>query len=368
MLRRELGARVFARSEAAPRELGKSRELADHQRQRDLDLEELRRVDHAAVFPDEFPFQRERDRLFAVGDAPVQKLRRPFCELRRLEADAAASRRLVDGESGGGGEAFGGVRGDSQLAGDGVGFQKPDAVYLFGEAVGVLFHHLGGVVAVALEEPPAVGGGHAEALQKDEFVAAVGVLLPRGGEVGGAAGADPRHFDQPPRGLVEDGERLLPEVLHDQLGGLGADPRHRAAEKARDAVAGPGQDLAEGVGLEFAAELGVILEVSGEFERLAGGRPRQHAAGDEFLPLRVEHHQHREAGIPVLVADVVDFAGDGGLLRQKRGIQARRSSVAVKKENWYPGRDSNPYALRHKILSLVCLPFHHPDATYRGLI
>ena len=29
---------------------------------------------------------------------------------------------------------------------------------------------------------------------------------------------------------------------------------------------------------------------------------------------------------------------------------------------WCPGRESNPYALRHKILSLVCLPFHHPGA------
>ena len=47
---------------------------------------------------------------------------------------------------------------------------------------------------------------------------------------------------------------------------------------------------------------------------------------------------------------------------------ARRDSARnLRKRKWCPGRESNPYALRHKILSLVCLPFHHPD-TCGGLI
>ena len=49
--------------------------------------------------------------------------------------------------------------------------------------------------------------------------------------------------------------------------------------------------------------------------------------------------------------------------REKQIFQAavcflQGTAYAVKK--WYPERDSNPYSRKKQILSLLCLPFHHP--------
>ena len=57
---------------------------------------------------------------------------------------------------------------------------------------------------------------------------------------------------------------------------------------------------------------------------------------------------------------VADWSGRRDLNPRPSPWQGDALPLSYFRMEWCEGRDLNPYALRHEILNLACLPFHHP--------
>ena len=108
---------------------------------------------------------------------------------------------------------------DAEAGGDRIGGAEADAADVAGQAIGVLRHHLHGVVAVGLEDPHRPGGADAMAVQEHHDFAHHLLIGPGLGDAARPHLANPGHLPQAFGGLLDHLEHLRPEGAH-QLAGV----------------------------------------------------------------------------------------------------------------------------------------------------
>ena len=111
---------------------------------------------------------------------------------------------------------------EAELAGKRIRGGEAYAVYVHGEAVGILAHHGKGLRAVLAIDAHRHVGGHAVGLKKDHELAYALMLRP--GSLHGlkALLAESRQLQHAVRIVIHDVERVRAEMRHDAVGPLGA--------------------------------------------------------------------------------------------------------------------------------------------------
>ena len=127
------------------------------------------------------------------------------------KAAMAVIRRLLQGERDAGAQPLRGLLGQAELHGDGVGGAEADAADVAGEPIGILGHHLDGVVAIGLEDPDRARRPDAMGMQKHHDVAHGLLFGPAGGDPRRAQFADAGNLAQAARLRLDDLEGCLAE-------------------------------------------------------------------------------------------------------------------------------------------------------------
>jgi hypothetical protein len=130
---------------------------------------------------------------------------------------------------------------DAQPGGDGISGAEADAADVARQAIGVLCHHLHGVIAVRLEDPHRSGGADAMAVQEHHDFAHHLLIGPGLGDTTGAHLADTGHLSQALWLLLDHLEHLRPEGAHQLAGVDRADAAdHPRAQVLLDALSSGG--------------------------------------------------------------------------------------------------------------------------------
>src|ERR1700737_4565188 len=156
---------------------------------------------------------------------------------------------------------------DTDLLGDGIGRQEPDATNVPGQPVWIFRDDSDGVLAIGLENPHGAGRRNAIAMQKNHDLANNLLIGPARGDLSGANFPDPIDLSQP-RG------RLLNDIEHGGTEGLDQPPGvyrtntldHPGAEVALDA----GQRVRRRNPDEDRLELSAVLAIRDPCTRCRG--------------------------------------------------------------------------------------------------
>ena len=239
---------------------------------------------------------------------------------------AGLQQRVIDP----GPQADHGLRFDAQPCGDRISSAEADATDVARQAVGVLGHHLHGVIAVRLEDPHRSGRADAMAVQEDHDFAHHLLVGPGLGDAAGPHLADARHLPQALRGLLNHLEHLIAEHSHELAGIDRADAAdHPRAQVLLDAFCCGGGGSPEEGGLELLAVLAAVHPGTADGHPFAGadlgGVPHHRhqvavAAGLDA--------QHAEAVLGVVEGDALNRARQhlGGLRAGLCRIAGRRAS------------------------------------------
>jgi len=165
--------------------------------------------------------------LYRLGRNDEEVDRQPD-EFVSRQAAMAVVCGLLQCEGDAGAQTLRGFFGQSEPHGDGVGGAEADAADVTRQAIGILGHHLDGVVAVGLEDPHGARGSHAVRMQEHHDVAHGLLLGPAGGDLRHAHLPDAGHLAQPDGFRLDDFEGRLAEGSDDALGELGTDAAHQA--------------------------------------------------------------------------------------------------------------------------------------------
>ena len=206
---------------------------------------------------------------------------------------------------------------DTEARGDGIGGAEADAADVAGQAVGVLRHHLHGVVPIRLEDPHRPGGTDAMAVQKHHDLAHHLLISPGLGNAAGPHLADPRHLPQALRRLLDHLEHLSAKGAHQLAGVDRADAAdHPRAQVFLDALGGGGGGGAQEGRLELLAVLPVVHPDTRDGDPFARADLGGMAHHRHQVPVAAGlDAQYAEAVAGVVEGDPLDRAGQhlGGL-------------------------------------------------------
>jgi hypothetical protein len=124
-------------------------------------------------------------------------------QLSRGQAAVALAAGLQQGVVDAGPQANRGGRLNPKPGGDGIGGAEADAADVPRQAIGVLRHHLHGVIPIRLEDPHRPGGTDAMAVQEHHDFPHHLLIGPGLGDAAGAHLADARHLPQAFGGLFD---------------------------------------------------------------------------------------------------------------------------------------------------------------------
>ena len=233
--------------------------------------------------------------------------------------------RLLQGEGDPGPNALRRLAGHAHLHGDRVGGPKADAADVAREPIGILGHHLDGVMAIGLEDAHRPRRADAIGMQEDHDVADGLLLGPAGGDLPGAEFADAGDLPQLLGVGLDDFEGRLAEGADDPFGELGTDAAHHAgAEIFLDALGRRRRRRLQQIGLELQAVRAIGDPDADGVDEFAGrDRRRMADDGDEIAPPARLHLQDREAVLLVVKRHPLDGAderftgrsGEGGGLQ-----------------------------------------------------
>ena len=193
------------------------------------------------------------------------------------------------------------VRGDAQRRADAVGGEKAHPFQILAQAVGVLADDLRCALAVQAADFHRQAGRNAVGLQKHHGLPGLLLLAEAFGNLNPALLAHLGHFLQPLGMLAEDGEGLLAEMLHDQLGCRGPHAVDQpASQVALNAQQGGGLLQLAGGAFQLPPVLGMLHPFPGEYGLLSRGQLGQHAHHGDFAAAHPGHH-HRVAVFVIAV-------------------------------------------------------------------
>ena len=181
-----------------------------------------------------------------------------------------------------------------EAAGQTVGGDKPQAVDIQGQLIGVGGHHFQRLIAVLLINLGGHGHTHAQALERHQHLPGRFMGLPVPANLVHLLGPDAGHLRQALRVVADHRQGLAPEMLHQALGQFGAD----ALDEPRgqiffDAGHGGGEhrvpphhpELLPPLGMHLVAALEVEL-----FPFLDRGQRPHHGGGLAAPPDPEAHH------------------------------------------------------------------------------
>ena len=200
---------------------------------------------------------------------------------------------------------WGGIRGNAEALGDGVGALESNAVDVDSEAIRIRLDERNGVVPVALVYAVREARRHAVSLQEEHDLAQRPLLMPGRLNLLDTLRADALHIEELLRRVVDDGERVDAEAGDNARRHLRADaPDESTAQVFLDAGERDWPHHLVGGDFKLGAILAALHPLAGEAQRGA----RLHSEeiphdGDGFGALR-DAHLHDAPG--VFVGDVGD--------------------------------------------------------------
>ena len=231
------------------------------------------------------------------------------------------------------------VLGNTQGRADPVGSEEAHALQILAQPVGILPDHRRGALAVELADLHRQGGGHAVGLQEHHGLPG-GLLLAEGlGNLNPALLAHLGDLLQPFGMLAEDGEGLLAEVAHDQLGRGGAHALDQpAAQVPLDTQEGGGLHEGAAGALQLPAVLRMLHPFSGEHRLLALGQLGQGAHHGDLAPphaghdhavaiVRVAVHRPQDAGLHLLHARISSLPAGTASFASRSSIPHRAAKI-----------------------------------------
>ncbi len=230
-----------------------------------------------------------------------------------VEGGVALARGLAQGLADGGTEAERGGGGEADLEGDLVGGAKADAADLAGEAVGVGQHLLARLHAIGLEDARGPGRTDPVAVEEEEEVAVLALLLPDLGDADGELHAHARDLAQAVGLLLDHLAQLLAEPGHEAAGGDLAQALDPAgAEIGDQALLAGGRLELDRASAELAAPDAVLVPLALGTEQLAGLGRGQDADDDDQALVGGGEAEHGVAGVDAVVQHALDDADDRG--------------------------------------------------------
>ncbi len=206
---------------------------------------------------------------------------------------------------------------DAQPCGDRIGGAEADAADVARQAVGVLGHHLHGVLAVGLEDPHRPGRTDAMAVQKDHDLAHHLLIGPGLADPPAPHRSDAGHLPQALRCLLDHLEHLIAEGRHELAGIDRADAAdHSRAQIPLDSLGGGGRRSPQEGGLELLTVLPAVHPGTAHRHPFAGAdRGGMAHDRDQVAMAAGLDAQHAEAVLGVMEGDALDRAREhlGGL-------------------------------------------------------
>ena len=243
----------------------------------------------------------------------LQQCRAGLHQFTLRHVDVTVVRLLAQRVGHAGCNPFWRVEGDPLVAGDLVGGDEADTMYVPRQTIRIVGDYRGRTVAVLFVDAHSQRRADAVALEKNHHLADLALFVPGSLDLPDAFWSHPKHLVQLIRVFVDNRQRIGAELTHDAFGGYRSNPLDQAAAQVFLDTGGCGRQYG---GVAFYFELAAMLDMNRPFPfdaDMLADTDAQHVPDDSNFIVLVVGNQPGDgiAGFLVVKGETLEDAFKG---------------------------------------------------------